>query len=406
LKQIPLQQWLAFFGFVLIGASSGAVGVLLPSISSYYSVDKSVLGLLFLTSSVGYFLAAFSTGYLLERLGMRKFLMLGAFTFLLGALTLGLKPPFTVVLATRFLFGFGIALIETGLNAYILTLPRNTSLLNSLHAFYGAGALIGPLIAAALITANWGWNSVYLLLTVLSLPLLLGFAVFFTRQSSGPSPQAEKDPALPSVMGAVLRLPGVWWASLFLLIYVGVEVSLGNWSYSFLVEGRHQQIVLSSWIVSGYWLGLTLGRFTLVAVTERLGIGTIGLITRCIIGTAIGTLVVWFLPSSFFAALGFCWIGFCLGPIYPTTVALMPTIVPSRLISSAVGFLVSSSILGIALFPWLAGILAQQIGIASLLPYSLLLTCFMLLSWWILFRGPTATQESTAQEKASALERE
>ncbi|HAH01076.1 MAG TPA: hypothetical protein DCL75_20005, partial [Ktedonobacter sp.] len=105
LKQIPLQQWLAFFGFVLIGASSGAVGVLLPSISSYYSVDKSVLGLLFLTSSVGYFLAAFSTGYLLERLGMRKFLMLGAFTFLLGALTLGLKPPFTVVLATRFLFG-------------------------------------------------------------------------------------------------------------------------------------------------------------------------------------------------------------------------------------------------------------------------------------------------------------
>ncbi|MDQ6643418.1 MAG: MFS transporter [Chloroflexota bacterium] len=406
MKQIPLQLWLAFFGFVLIGASSGAVGVLLPSISSYYLVDKSVLGLLFLTSSVGYFLAAFGSGYLLEQLGMRRFLMLGAFTFLIGTLTLGLKPPFTVVLATRFLFGFGIAIIETGLNAYILTLPRNTSLMNSLHAFYGAGALIGPLIAAALITANWGWNSVYLLLTMLSLPLLLGFAVFFTRQSSAPSHQAEKDPALPSVMGAVLRLPGVWWASLFLLIYVGVEVSLGNWSYSFLVEGRHQQIVLSSWIVSGYWLGLTLGRFTLAAVTERLGIGTIGLITRCIIGTAIGTLVVWFLPLSFFAAPGFCWIGFCLGPIYPTTVALMPTIVPNRLIASAVGFLVSSSILGIALFPWLAGILAQQIGIASLLPYALVLTCFMLLSWWILFRSPTATQESTSQEKATVLERD
>src|SRR5438309_1417242 len=128
---------LAFFGFALIGANGGAAGVLLPSLSNYYKVDNSVIGLLFLASSVGYFLSALSSSLLLERLGLRKFLLLGTLTFLLGTLTFGIMPPFIIIIATRLFLGFGVAIIETGLNAYVVALPRHTSLLNSLHAFYG-----------------------------------------------------------------------------------------------------------------------------------------------------------------------------------------------------------------------------------------------------------------------------
>ena len=89
----------------------------------------------------------------------------------------------------------------------------------------------------------------------------------------------------------------------------------------------------------------------------------------------------------YFFTAGFCFIGFSLGPIYPTTVALMPNLMSSRLVPSAIGFLVSLSILGIALFPWLAGVLAQGVGIWSLLPYTVMLTALMLVSWWVIFRG-------------------
>ena len=113
----------------------------------------------------------------------------------------------------------------------------------------------------------------------------------------------------------------------------------------------------------------------------------VGLIYICMAGILIGVLIIWLLPFAFFAAVGFCFIGFSLGPIYPTTVALMPNLVSSRLVPSAIGFLVSLSILGIALFPWLAGVLAQGVGIWSLLPYTVMLTALMLVSWWVLFRS-------------------
>ncbi|MFL5694723.1 MAG: MFS transporter, partial [Ktedonobacteraceae bacterium] len=191
MKQSRLQMSLAFFGFALIGANGGAMGVLLPSLSNYYKVDNSVIGLLFLASSVGYFLSALSSSLLLERLGLRKFLLLGTLTFLLGTLTFGIMPPFIIIIATRLFLGFGVAIIETGLNAYVVALPRHTSLLNSLHAFYGAGALLGPVLAAVLLSIHWGWNAVYLSWSLLSLPLLLGFAIVFVSQPLSTAKQED-----------------------------------------------------------------------------------------------------------------------------------------------------------------------------------------------------------------------
>ena len=71
----------AFFGFVLIGVASGAWGVLLPSLSAYYNVDKSVVGLLFFASAVGYFLSALGTGFLTAKLGQRWYLVTDTATF-------------------------------------------------------------------------------------------------------------------------------------------------------------------------------------------------------------------------------------------------------------------------------------------------------------------------------------
>ena len=375
---------LAFFGFVLIGMMGGANGVLLPSLSAFYSVGDAVIGLLFLVSSLGYFLSALSSGLLTEQLGLRWMLLLGAATFLLGTLAFGLRLPFILLLPARLVLGFGIGILETGLNIYVTALPRQTRLLNYLHAFYGVGALVGPLAASMILALSWGWNTVYLLLTGLSLPLLLGFGVLFGLAHLDSSMWEDEVPASENVLRAVLRLPVVWLAALFLLVYVGVEVSLGNWSYSFLLDTRHQGTVLAGEIVSGYWLGLTLGRFLLQNLAERLGMSTKGLMYFCVTGVGVGLLLIWFVPASAMATVGFCFIGFSLGPIYPLTVAITPKLVPARLGPSAIGVLVSVSIVGLALFPWVAGVLAQTLGIWTLLPYTLVLTGGMLAVWYLL----------------------
>src|SRR5437868_5878542 len=264
------QIGLAFFAFILIGANDGAIGVLIPSIQNHYSVNKATVGLLFLSSTVGYLIAAFNSGLLVEKLGNRRFLMLGVAIFLLSAVMLSLMPPFIIVLLIFLPLGFGAGFLDAGQNAYIAGLPRNAALLNYLHAFYGVGALLGPIIASAILAIGLGWNSVYVVWIGMSTILLVSVGLAFKghKASSQGNTTAE---AKSNVLIAALRMRVVWIAALFLLFYVGTEVSLGSWSFSFLTEERHGSTLVMGWVVSGYWAGLTLGRLTLARVAQRVG---------------------------------------------------------------------------------------------------------------------------------------
>jgi fucose permease len=360
----------SFAAFILIGATDGATGVLLPSLQAHYGVGKGVISLIFLALTTGYSAAAFSSGLLVALLGQRRFLMLGAVAFALGAGIVSLQPPFALLLATMLGLGFGFALIDAGLNTYITGLPEKTTLLNNLHAFYGIGGFLGPIIASGVLAAGQLWNTVYALWALCGLVLLTGFGALF---DTGPA-----DSRHPVTQGAgkglltdTLRLRLVWLAAIFLLFYVGAEVSLGSWSYSFLIEVRHHGSLLSGWSVSGYWLGITLGRLTLARLAARRAIPDASLIRACLIGAGIGVLVIWLAPLPALAAFGLGLTGYALGPIYPTTIALVPGLVPARLVPSAVGFLASLGSMGAALFPWLAGNLAQAVGLWSLMPYAL-----------------------------------
>ncbi len=188
-------------------------------------------------------------------------------------------------------------------------------------------------------------------------------------------------------------------AAIFLLVYVGVETSVGNWSYSFLLADRSEGTLAAGWIVSGYWLGLTLGRFLIQRQAERMGVGTTALMYACILGIVLGVLLIWLVPFGVAAAIGFCFIGLSVAPIYPLTVALVPRLVPARLGPSVIGVLVSVSIIGLAVFPWAAGILAQALGIWTLLPYVLLLAT-MLLAFWSYLARQTGVSEAAREEQS------
>src|SRR5437588_9534799 len=220
LRFAQLKVGFAFSAFILIGANDGALGVLIPSMRLHYGVDKATIGLLFLFQTIGYLIAAFNSGLLVEKLGNRRFLVLGVASFLLGVGALSLMPSFVIVLIMMLPLGFGVAIIDAGLNIYIASMPGNAALLNYLHAFYGAGALLGPVIASAFLAMRWRWNSVYIVWIGISLVLLIGIQLVFKDQSI---PLQENVTTKPksNVLVASLSVPFVWVAALFMLIYVG-----------------------------------------------------------------------------------------------------------------------------------------------------------------------------------------
>jgi fucose permease len=377
--------WLSYAGFVLVGLTSGSEGVLLLAQLRDYGVDRTVIGLVFFVSSAGFFLASLNTGPLLHRFGFRTTMVAGSALFVVAGLYLATRPAFWAFLAVQLVVGYGVGLFESVLNAYLAELPNATVLINRLHAFFGVGALGGPALAAFILRFGT-WRTVFLVLALICVVLGAGFAVFYPRaraaQAAGPA--REQEPAEPEnggLLGAALRTRGVLLGSAMLAVYVGVELSVGSWGFSYLVQGRELTQSLAGYLVSGYWLGLTLGRFLISPIATRLGWTAIGMMYGCLTGVLACATLVWLVPGPALAGVALGLLGFFLGPIFPTTMALAPQMVEPRLQPTAIGVMNAASTVGSSALPWLAGAIGQGAGVWTLLPYAMTLAALQFVVW-------------------------
>jgi fucose permease len=387
---------LAYATFVLVGTSAGVGGVLLLAQLTDYGVDRTTIGITFFTGSVGFVLGGLTTGPLLHRYGQRITMTVGGAAFLLVGLFLASRPPFAAFVLAQLVVGYAGGVLESALNAYLTTLPDAPTLLNRLHAFFGVGALIGPALATRIVGAA-SWTVVWLVLAVACAPLLAGFLVAYpgTAHAGTPPPDAapgdeapgEGAPAAtPAAAGGLLRTAlvdrGVLLGSALLTVYVGLEIGVGNWAYSYLVNGRGLSALLAGYSVSGYWLGLTLGRFVISPVAARLGATVVGLMYTSLAGVAVAATLAWLSPGRVLASLALIPLGFFLGPIFPTTMAIAPQLTAERLVPSAIGVMNAGSVVGGAALPWLAGALGQEVGIWTLLPFAVTLALLQFAVWW------------------------
>lgn len=364
---------LAYAGFVLAGLSAGVSGVLLPAQIDDYGVDKAVVGITFFTGAAGFFLAGVVAGPLLHRLGMRATLAVGGAALVLSWLYLASRPPFVALVLAQLVVGFGVGVLESVLNVYLAGLPGSTTLLNRLHAFFGVGALLGPLLAAWTLGFT-RWPMVYLVLALVAAPVVAGQLLTYPRQE----PPGEERPAL---LRLTVTVPAVLFAGAFLTVYVGLEIAVGTWAYSLLTEEHGQGPLLAGWSVSAYWLGLTLGRFVISPVAGRVGLSAAGTSFVCLFGVTGAALVGWLAPTGAVVTVALVFMGCFLGPLFPTAIAVLPDVVEPRLVPTAIGVVNGVSVVGGALFPWLAGALAQGVGVATLLPFATVLAVAQLVLW-------------------------
>ena len=165
-----------------------------------------------------------------------------------------------------------------------------------------------------------------------------------------------------------------------LALYVGLELSVGIWGFSYLVQTRALAHSLAGYTISGYWLGLTLGRFLISPLAARAGLSTAGLLYACLAGVTAAATLAWLSPALL-ACVALGLLGFFLGPIFPTTVAIAPRLTQGRLVPTAIGVLNAASVIGGAALPWLAGTVAQNTGMWVLLPFAIALAMAQFAVW-------------------------
>ncbi|MEU7870468.1 MFS transporter [Dactylosporangium sp. NPDC049140] len=390
---------LSYATFMLVGLNAGVGGVLIVSQMADYRVDEATIGITFFTSSAGYMLAGATAGALLHRVHVRMALLIGVGVYALGAVAMAVRPAFAILVAVQLLVGYGTGILESILNVFLAELPNSTTLLNRLHAFFGVGAFLGPLLAAWLLQ-YLEWTSVFLVLGVLCVPLATGFLLAYPRKA--PAVEHADAPRPTGMLRDALRSPAVVLGSTFLAVYVGLEIGVGTWAFTFLVQEHGEPSVVAGYTVSGYWLGLTLGRFLISPLATRIGMSAAAMATACLVGVTAGAAVLWAVPTAALATAAFVLLGFFLGPLFPTAMAVTPQLVPPRLMATAIGVMNGTSLLGGAGLPWLAGWLAQHIGIWTLMPFALVLSVVQLGVWRLMVTRGGAGPDRVATPEPAA----
>src|SRR5690606_38883990 len=101
----------------------------------------------------------------------------------------------------------------------------------------------------------------------------------------------------------------------------------------------------------------------------------------CLAGIAASAALIWAAPAGLVAGAGLVLLGFFLGPVFPTAMAVVPNLTEARLVPTAIGLMNGVSVLGGAVFPWLAGAIGEGAGVWTLMPFSLARGLLQLALW-------------------------
>jgi AAHS family benzoate transporter-like MFS transporter len=288
----PVVLVLAALFAALEGYDLACYGVTVPSLLADAGVgaNKAAAGTVGSLVAVGMLVGAALSAALVRRLGSRRLLLGGASLFSLGMLGCTIAPTFALFGAARLVVGVGLGVVLPTVTAYVADLSapeRRSRNVGIMMAGYAGGALIAPLLGAALLPgASWRW--VYLAGTLPAL-VVIPFAVRLLPES----------PVTPTGAAAAARTRGDL-LGLRTLLGSGVRAAtLLFWVISFC--GLLLVFGISTWLPTIMQsAGYTLGSSLLQTAAMWVGAG-VGMVAGGRVADAIGikpVVVVAFLAGS------------------------------------------------------------------------------------------------------------
>lgn len=370
----PLLLLLAYLGFISLGLPDAALGVAWPSLRQSFLLPQSGLGLVLAAGSSGYFTASFNAGRLIGWLGIGRLLAGSTLLVALAVTLYALSPAWPIFLLAAALVGSGSGAIDAGLNAYAAHRFSGRQM-NWLHASFGVGAMSGPLIMTAALTAGRGWRVGYGVIALIM--ALMGTGFLLTRHRWRERADGAEEPP-PGRWRDALGMPVVWMQVGIFLLYTGIEFAAGQWAFTLLTTGRGLAIATAGLMVGLYWGALALGRLLFGFAAGRLSLES--LVRAGMVGTLLGALLVAAQPLPLLSAAGLLLMGFALAPIFPCLMSLTPERVGAGAATHAVGFQVSAAVAGGVLLPGLIGLVLQATGSPESIPAGLIAGAALMLA--------------------------
>jgi fucose permease len=379
---------ISFMVAIAYALPMGILGVAWSQISTDLNQPYDRLGVLLTAALIGRVSMTLFGGQILVRFGVFRCIVIG-----LAGMTLGFFAYFTASSWEALLFAALIAALGNGVMDIGLTLVvvsrYRAGTLNWMHATFGVGLIIGPLLLTYVNAMGWGWRAAYLVpMIVVAITLV---AALFTRHEWELPVTRDVNGAETKRGAAVrdtLRQPVVWLWVVVAFVYGGIEVSVQQLSKDMLVSERGLAVETAAYWMSLAGLAFTVGRM----LTSFLMRYPPHLLLR---GYAIGTVVgasVLLIPNPTAALIGLLIISAAMAGFFPTQLAMLPARVGTAHAPNALGFTISAVSIGLTAMPGLGAWLAAQGGFGVIPPFFLSITVVLVVL--VVLVRPTPAQNS------------
>ena len=312
-----------------VGMYAAAFGPALPFLARDAGVSLDTAGLVLTALFAGSITASATIALVLHRRDMRVLALAGLVCITAGLLLLGLARAWPAMLAAGVVLGAGDGLVIAALHVLVAAATDDVpAAINELNLFFAFGAIAGPLWSGAILATTGERSIVYGGIAAVAALSALGLLVV----SGAASPSARgadlRTSAASDGVRAVprrvdwMRAPTAWSMGAVLFFYVGAEFGLGSWVSSFARETAGAGVFGAALLSCGYWTALALGRVLSGAYFARRGDASL-LLLLSVGGAGIAGLLLALAAGNIAISAGAAFAaGLCLGPVWPTTVAI------------------------------------------------------------------------------------
>lgn len=376
-----------YLAFISLGLPDSLLGSAWPVMWPEIGSTLGSAGLISMIIAVGTIISSLASGRMIQLLGTGKITMASCLLTAVSLLGFSMAPSMLWLIVLAVPLGLGAGAVDAALNHYVAD-NYKAHHMNWLHCFWGVGATMGPIIMATFLAGEHSWRGGYaavaiiqfILVVVLLLTLPLWKRVAAAREQEQPA-RSEQDPSLQAEAEVilpvkVLRLRGVKPSLFAFLLYCGVEMTVGLWGASYLVQSRQVTAEMAAGWISLYYGGITFGRLITGFITLK--VQNRHLIRYGQLITVIGGLVLLLpLPASL-SIVGFILIGLGLAPIYPGLLHETPARFGREHSAKLMGYQMAVAYSGTTLVPPLFGLLAAQVS-TDLFPVVVLILLVLML---------------------------
>jgi len=279
--------------FFMWGLITSLNDILIPHLKAIFTLSYFQASLIQFCFFGAYAFMSLPSGYLVEKLGYRRGIIIGLATAGVGCL--GFYPAaavqsYPLFLAALFVLASGITLLQVAANPYVTILgPPATaaSRLNLTQAFNSLGTTIGPFLGSVFILTVATSAVVdeareietvqgpYLILAGLLFAIAVLFAQFKLPVVKGTD--ATTAPADDHNVPSVWKHSHLVLGAVAIFMYVGAEVAIGSYLVNLMaqpdVAGLEENV--AGRYLSLYWGGAMVGRFIGAAVLRRVKPGQV-----------------------------------------------------------------------------------------------------------------------------------